>query len=118
MGQQVARMAQDWQDMTSKIVQVFSQTVSSFNDDIAKAMTGQGKKGDFGHTFLQAGQGLISKLPRRARKGLSSAYVQLPPTKRGRNLFFACLRGSHGLALRRHRYDGLMPDALDFARFL
>jgi hypothetical protein len=59
LGQTVARMAQNWQDMTTKIAQVFAQTVGSFNDDIAKAMTGQGKKGDFGHTFMQAGQGLI-----------------------------------------------------------
>jgi hypothetical protein len=59
LAQQMARMAQNWQDMTTKIAQVFAQTVSSFNDDIAKAMTGQGKKGDFGHTLMQAGQGLI-----------------------------------------------------------
>lgn len=59
-------MTQEWTNMAQQIVQIMGRTADSLNDDIAKAVTGQGKKGDFGRTFMQAGQGLV-------KTGLQSA---------------------------------------------
>lgn len=52
-------MMQDWSNMTKAIVQTMGRAIESFNDDIAKALTGHGKKGDFGRTFSQAGESLV-----------------------------------------------------------
>lgn len=53
------KMGQDWSNMTQSIVQTMTRAIDSFNDDIAKAVTGNGKKSDFGHTFTQAGESLV-----------------------------------------------------------
>jgi hypothetical protein len=55
----LARMIQDWTNMSSQIVQVMTKAADSFNDDIVKAVTGKGGKADFGKTLLDAGQGLL-----------------------------------------------------------
>lgn len=57
--EELGRMANDWTSMTHEIVSVMARGIDSLNDDIVKSMTGQGKKGDFGRTFEQAGQGLL-----------------------------------------------------------
>lgn len=57
--QAVDRMANQWANMTSEIVSVMTRAADSFNSDIVKTITGQGRKGDFGHTAMAAGQGLL-----------------------------------------------------------
>lgn len=59
MQQTLGIIANEWTNMTKSIIEVTTRAMDSFNDDITKAATGQGKKGDFGQTFLQAGQGLF-----------------------------------------------------------
>ena len=53
------RMLQNWSDMTANIAQAMVRAADSLNDDLAKLITGQGKKGDFGKTLTQAGEGLV-----------------------------------------------------------
>ena len=52
-------MLQNWSDMTANIAQAMVRAADSLNDDLAKLITGQGKKGDFGHTLTQAGGSLV-----------------------------------------------------------
>ena len=51
-------MLQNWSDMTANIAQAMVRAADSLNDDLAKLITGQGKKGDFGKTLTQAGGSL------------------------------------------------------------
>lgn len=55
----VRNMLQDWGNMTQSITQAMVKAADSLNDDLAKLITGQGKKGDFGHTFSQLGESLV-----------------------------------------------------------
>jgi hypothetical protein len=59
MQQALGQMVNEWENMTTAIVQVMTRTINSFNDNITKAIMGKGKASDFGKTFEQAGQGLI-----------------------------------------------------------
>ncbi len=52
-------MLQNWSDMTANIAQAMVRAADSLNDDLAKLITGQGKKGDFGKTLTQAGESLV-----------------------------------------------------------
>jgi hypothetical protein len=52
-------MLQNWSDMTQNIAQAMARAADSFNSDIAAAITGHGKKGDFGKTFSNLGESLV-----------------------------------------------------------
>jgi hypothetical protein len=60
--------------MTHSIIAVTTTAMNSFNEDIVKLATGQGKKGDFGHTFMQAGQGLLKTGLQGAEGSLLKAF--------------------------------------------
>jgi hypothetical protein len=53
------QMVQSFTDMAAELKSVIPHTIESLNSNIVKAVTGQGKRGDFGRTFMQAGQGLL-----------------------------------------------------------
>jgi hypothetical protein len=53
------QMVTSFTDMAENLRHVIPETLNSLNDDISKLATGQGQKGDFGRTFLNAGQGLV-----------------------------------------------------------
>ena len=52
-------MVQNFNDMAATLKTVIPQTIDSMNDNITKAITGHGSKGDFGRTFTQAGDSLL-----------------------------------------------------------
>jgi len=59
MQQTLGIIANEWSSMTKSIIEVTTRAMDSFNEDITKMATGQGKRSDFGHTLLGAGQGLF-----------------------------------------------------------
>jgi hypothetical protein len=52
-------MVKSFQDMANNLKDVIPRTMNSLNDDIVKAMTGHGKRQDFGKTFQDAGSNLL-----------------------------------------------------------
>lgn len=73
MNQTLSVMGQQWSNMTSAIVQTMTRAIDSFNDDIAKAITGHGSKADFGKTFSAAGEGLVKASLQKGESGLMGA---------------------------------------------
>lgn len=53
------QMVQSFTNMAANLKDVIPRTIAGLNDDIAKLATGQSRKGDFGRTFQQAGEGLV-----------------------------------------------------------
>jgi hypothetical protein len=66
-------MMQNWSNMTAAIEQAMTTAADSFNDDIAKAITGNGKKGDFGKTFTNLGESLTKTALQKGESALLGA---------------------------------------------
>jgi hypothetical protein len=68
------QMVTSFTDLAANLKAVIPQTIEGLNADIVKAMTGQGKRADFGRTLQAGGQGLLKaaleKVEGTALKGL------------------------------------------------
>lgn len=81
----LGEMVQSFTDMAANLKNVIPRTIEGLNDDIAKLTTGQGRKGDFGRTFKQAGEGLVKTGLQGAEGGILSllTHGKLGPKRDG-----------------------------------
>jgi hypothetical protein len=62
----LSKMVQAFDDLAANLKAIIPRTIESMNQDIVNVITGQGRKGDFGRTFLDAGQGMLKAAMQKA----------------------------------------------------
>ena len=94
--QALGTMVNQWGNMTTSIVAVMTKAIDSFNDDIAKAITGHGSKADFGKTLSQAGEGLVKTGLQKGESAIMGAFGLGKPDGSRQNPFYTIAAAGMG----------------------